>query len=718
MIEKLRAADALLKNKFKKQGGIKAKIIAGVSILGLVLLLVIGLIVFFVARNWLLNSYELLAYSYTGTASKLINGDSIARYMASPEKDEYYYTVDAYLNGALFETDLVYFSVFVPLEDELLYIWDGDKGEDLGYDLGYREPYLRNEKEAVAEIYRQDPPEHLYHFVSEEYGNLAVAYSPIFNSDNEPVAVAEADLSLDYIKTNLTNIMWIITLILIVVIGGLGILELILTKTIVAPIRDLSQASVDLVENLKNDQPFRFDIHTGDEIEMLANSFEHMDTELRAYIKENTEITAERERIVTELSLAASIQKDMLPGKFPAFPDKTEIDIYAAMTPAREVGGDFYDFFLIDDRHIALVMADVSGKGIPAALFMMKSMIMLRNSAMSGNSPKAVLEEVNNELCRNNQEKMFVTVWFGILDLDSGRLIAANGGHEYPIFRKPEGLFELIKDKHGFVLGGISGMRYTEYELQMDPGACLFVYTDGVPEATDKDQNFFGTERTVAALNRQPAETPQALLNNISMAVADFVQDASQFDDLTMMSVKYLGKPERKPADTEEQQNAGPAGSGSSAWQPGDVRTAEGIDVVKPEMEIQVAPVIENIQTVTNFVIDDLKDRGCSAKIIRSISIVIDEIFGNIVKHGKRTENNPVTVRKEFETGPSSLVLTFEDDNAPFDPLAREDPNTALPAKKRVVGGLGIFMVKKSVDDIQYEYKDGKNILTIKKYLK
>ncbi|MBR6872882.1 MAG: serine/threonine-protein phosphatase [Ruminococcus sp.] len=251
---------------------------------------------------------------------------------------------------------------------------------------------------------------------------------------------------------------------------------------------------------------------------------------------------AESSRIETELSLASNIQADMLPNIFPAFPERGEFDIYGSMTPAKEVGGDFYDFFLIDDDHLGLVMADVSGKGVPAALFMMISKILVQNYAMTGRSPKEVLEAVNTQICANNREEMFVTVWFGILDLESGKLTAANAGHEYPALKQPDGSFELIKDKHGFVIGGMEGMKYREYELRLEKGAMLFLYTDGVAEATNANDELFGTDRMIAALRQGEKGFPRDVVQSVDRAVAEFVKDAPQFDDLTMLCLHFIGK--------------------------------------------------------------------------------------------------------------------------------------------------------------------------------
>ncbi|MBR3069454.1 MAG: PP2C family protein-serine/threonine phosphatase, partial [Lachnospiraceae bacterium] len=249
------------------------------------------------------------------------------------------------------------------------------------------------------------------------------------------------------------------------------------------------------------------------------------------------------ERAEAELNLAARIQSSMLPTEFPVRP---ELTLFASMDPAKEVGGDFYDFFFIDEEHLGLVIADVSGKGVPAALFMMMSKILLKNHAMSGLSPAEVLNRTNLGICENNRNNMFVTVWFGVLDIATGHVTAANAGHEYPMIRKSDGTFEIMKDRHGFVLGALRRKRYTEYEFDIEPGGTLFVYTDGAAEATDRDNRLFGTERMLGALNLEPAASPEVLLTNMKSAIDGFVGEAPQFDDLTMLCIKYNGKKEEE----------------------------------------------------------------------------------------------------------------------------------------------------------------------------
>ena len=335
------------------------------------------------------------------------------------------------------------------------------------------------------------------------------------------------------------NVLLIMLLVMAVLIAI--VVSAALSNQIVKPIRLLTEE----VGAMQGDNlDFRWDLETDDETRQLAASFQSLTRRMKEYIRENEAITAERERISTELSLAKRIQSSMLPSIFPPYPDRSEFDVYASMEPAREVGGDFYDFFLTDENHLCLVIADVSGKGVPAALFMMISKIILQSHAMMGASPAEILTRTNDAICINNEEEMFVTAWVGILDLETGVLTAANAGHEYPAVKMPDGSFELVKDKHGFVMGGFSGSAYKEYQLQLPPGSKLFLYTDGLPESMGGESagEMFGLDRMLEALNRDPSLPPKQLLAQIRAALGDFVGDTEPFDDLTMLCVEYRGK--------------------------------------------------------------------------------------------------------------------------------------------------------------------------------
>ena len=307
-------------------------------------------------------------------------------------------------------------------------------------------------------------------------------------------------------------------------------------------VKPIESMTAEIIEGSRTGKLFEMkdEYNTGDEIEVLARSFDDLSKKTRQYIIDITEITKEKERIGTELGLARKIQADMLPNIYPAFPNRPEIDIYATMTPAKEVGGDFYDFFLIDDDHLGMVMADVSGKGVPAALFMMMSKILINNYAMQGGSPAQVLAQTNNAICKKNDEEMFVTVWFGVLEISTGKITAANAGHEFPVIRKANGDYELYEDRHGFVIGGLANTKYKEYEIYLEKGGALFLYTDGVPEATNTQDEQFGTDRLIEALNAHKELGPRQLLPELKVAIDEFVGDGEQFDDLTMLALTLI----------------------------------------------------------------------------------------------------------------------------------------------------------------------------------
>ena len=292
--------------------------------------------------------------------------------------------------------------------------------------------------------------------------------------------------------------------------------------------------SETVIANLK-------EINSKNEIGDLKNDVIELAEEIDDYVDKIESISAEKHRIESELDMAKRIQLSMMPSVFPPYPDRNEFEIYASVEPAREVGGDFYDFFLIDKDHLCMVMADVSGKGVPAALFMMGSKIVIKNSAMLMNSPAKILTRANESICENNEQDMFLTVWLGILELSTGKLVAANAGHEYPALMRVGEKFEIIKSKHGFVIGGFEDAIYRDYELQLEPGDKLFLYTDGLPEATNGDNEMLGIDGMLDALNENCESHPKVILNGVKNAVDGFVKEAEQFDDLTMMCIEYKG---------------------------------------------------------------------------------------------------------------------------------------------------------------------------------
>ncbi|MBQ3938116.1 MAG: serine/threonine-protein phosphatase [Clostridia bacterium] len=383
------------------------------------------------------------------------------------------------------------------------------------------------------------------------YGHMLNGYRVVFDSDGHAAGLICVEIDISRINVELHRYLRTVLLIATALTAIVVFLYLFNTERyLIGPIVKLSGNSNAFIQKMQsNAEPEELvfeevPVRSGGELKLLSDNVKSLADGVSAYMTNLKAATAEKERIGTELALATKLQAAFVPSLFPPFPDRTEFDIYASMDPAKEVGGDFYDFYLIDDDHLCLLIADVSGKGIPAALFMMVSKIILQSCAMLGQSAGKVLTKTNEAICSNNKESMFVTVWLGILEISTGKLTCANAGHEYPALMRSGGSFELFHDKHGLVIGGMDGVNYKEYELTLSPGDKLFVYTDGVPEAEDANNDMFGTERMLEALNRESTASPERILRNVRAAVDGFVKDAEQFDDLTMLCLEYRGKEE------------------------------------------------------------------------------------------------------------------------------------------------------------------------------
>ena len=388
-----------------------------------------------------------------------------------------------------------------------------------------------------------------------EYGWLCSASAPIRDEGGNVIGVALVDISMNKIMSDRRD--FLVSLILITAVSALIMAALVLflvNKFLIKPINVLSDAAGAFVSERQEAKSGRsqialLSIQTGDEIEQLSESVKKMETDLNTYIEELTAITSEKERIGAELDIATHIQSSMLPCIFPAFPERQEFDIYAQMTPAKEVGGDFYDFFMVDERHIAIVMADVSGKGVPAALFMVIAKTLIKDHTLPDWDLGDVFTTVNRILCESNSEGLFVTAFEGVLDLATGEFTFVNAGHEIPYLYKKESGFQPYKLKPGFVLAGMEGMKYSSGTITLDTGDKIFQYTDGVTEAVNPQNELFGAQRLCSVLNQSSQKTPCEMIRDVKAGIDAFVGSADQFDDITMLCLEYKSK-----MDTEGEQ--------------------------------------------------------------------------------------------------------------------------------------------------------------------
>ncbi|MCD8130211.1 MAG: PP2C family protein-serine/threonine phosphatase [Lachnospiraceae bacterium] len=428
----------------------------------------------------------------------------------------------------------------------LIYVFDSYVDPELVYsfgDMSAINPEFLEESAAITETGERSDS----YFISESaYGYNTSAVLPIIY-EGEVVGSIGVEIPMSTLQSATRDyVVHSVLGVALVTILCIAAYMNYLYRAMIAPINLISGEASRFVQEGNQISQKLEKVHTRDEIQTLSETLLKMEIDINHYIENLTKVTAEKERIGAELNVATQIQTDMLPRIFPAFPEKKEFEIFASMNPAREVGGDFYDFFLVDDDHLALVIADVSGKGIPAALFMVIAKTLLKNQAQMGHTPKEVMESVNNQLCENNEADMFVTVWLGVLEISSGRLTAVNAGHEYPMIKRGEKGFELLNDDHGFVMGVMEDMPHESYEIRLHPGDSIFVYTDGVPDAADGEENQFGLERTLEVLNQDPDAEPKELLERVKKNIDVFVGEAEQFDDITMLCLTYKGTTENQ----------------------------------------------------------------------------------------------------------------------------------------------------------------------------
>ncbi len=492
------------------------------------------------------REYSTSTYHMADTATTLINGDHIDDYLRGDEEEEFLRTrtyLDAYCKAIhvsliyVIDVDRSDYKSFVSVFNLVNNSVDNTTYEP--WELGYRRETSTAEYEDKYEaIYNKEVPYETVYRRNTSHGvhPHITTLVPVKGSDGEVTAILCMQRPMQELRNAmrpyLRNIL-VAGVILAVVVSVLG--AMYIRRQFVVPIRKISGEATRFSKDNKIGESLE-KISRIKDINDLAVSIDTMEEEMVRYINNLTAVTSEKERISTELSLASRIQENSVPNEFPAFCDRQDFDIFATMKTAKEVGGDFYNFFLIDDDHLALIIGDVSGKGVPAALFMMVTNILVSFRTRAGGKPSQILKYVNEDLCKHNRLDMFVTIWLGIVELSTGKVICANAGHEDPaIYRKQTGSFELFRTKHGFVAGGLENTRYNDEEFTLDEGDRLFLYTDGIPEATDADNRLFSVDRMMDVLNNAADADCEGLLRHLHKAVDEFVKDAPQFDDITML---------------------------------------------------------------------------------------------------------------------------------------------------------------------------------------
>ena len=627
-------------------------------------------------------------YYMADTATSLVNGDHIDDYLAGNETAEWEKTnanLNIYVKKIrvtilyLIKVDTSDYNSFVSIFNAV-----NNEVENTNYtpwELGFKRKTTNEEyRQKYINIYENGSPYETVFRAKTTDGQRPhiTTIAPVKDSNGKVVALMCIHRTMDGISHARQKFMDYTALTALVMALLAAIFYIIfIRKAFIRPIRQISSEATRFAsENSKSD-PIG-DVSKFKEIANLAHSIDTMETDMLNYIDAITTATAEKEKVAAELSVATSIQEASIPNSFPAFPERNDFDIYGAMIPAKEIGGDLFNFFLIDDDHLAFVIGDVSGKGVPAALFMMVTNILISEIAKSGGTPGEILEKVNNRLCEHNQADMFVTLWLGILEISTGKVIAANGGHDdAAIYHQDSGTFDLLKTKHGVLVGTMPGVKYKDFEFKLNKGDKIFLYTDGVPEATNADKKMFTLNNMLRTLNVNKNKSVQRIIEGVKESAFEFVGDAPQFDDMTMLCIQ-LGKNDAK--------------------------------------ELVVDANTDNLSQVTSFISSFLKENNCPEKTEKQIILAIDEAFTNIANYAYGDKEGKVEI--SIQKDDNVITIVMRDEGKIFDPLKKDDPDLSLSAEERQIGGLGVFLVKKNLDDVSYSYENNRNVLTMKKIVK
>lgn len=416
--------------------------------------------------------------------------------------------------------------------------------------------------------------------------------------------------------------------------------------------------------------------------EELIREIEAKNIALESSLENLARTSKEKNRMEEELNVAQSIQLSMLPLDFNIFEKRLDVDIFAHLTPAREVGGDFYDFFFLDDNHFGIVVGDVSGKGVPAALMMAVCKTLLKSRASTDKSTASILTHVNNEMAKDNKNFMFVTVFMAILNTNTGEMTYTNAGHNPTYIKKSSGELIKLSQLHGPVVAAMEAMSYKESKIQINKGDIVFAYTDGVTESHNINSELFGDDRLHDFLKKHKFESSKIIIENLVQEIHNFEAGCEQFDDITMLCLEYCNE-------------------------------LSSMEVQKKV--IKISNTIDAVQTALSEFEIFAEECEVSMPVAMKVNIVLDELLSNIVKYGFADElEHFIQVTLEFHG--RKLMITFEDDGIPFNPFQKTPPDLSLPIEEREIGGLGIHLVRKLMDEFSYKRDVNRNIVSMVKY--
>lgn len=643
---------------------------------------------FFAVRKILSETYDTFLTQIAYTGASYFKGDKLEQYARDGLKSAEYKDTLIKLANLTENTDISFLYVIIPEMPDCKYktyvfnvVNTKLRNKFNPYHAGYKEDTSETSAARFKRLMEKGGMEMDSAMFSPSGARTRVSLA-VRDSSGKKVGVICVEKQMDTVTSVLKNYIRIdllyapiVSLLFFICFGTF------ISKKFVRPIVCITKEAKDFASHDAHFSDKLKKIHSDDEIETLARAIEKMGIDIQIYIKDLMRVTSEKERISAELSVASGIQAGMLPKNFSPYPDHPGIQLYASMIPAKEVGGDFYDFFWTGKNKLWLVMGDVSGKGVPAAMFMVIAKALIRNAATQDYEPSEICERVNNQLCKENEQGLFVTCWLGCVNLSTGLMKYANAAHNPPVLYDGKE-YKFLREKSGIMLAAMEDTKYVEYEIQLNKGNRLFIYTDGVTEEQNKNGQLFGEDLLLGALAKNAALTAKEKIEAVNAELDRFAGGESQADDITALAF-YLD----------------------------ELSGAEGAKAKERILDLPAAD--DKLEDVLNFIKSHLP-AGVSNDLINKLDLASEEIFVNISHYAYEGESGQAQIVCE-NPAPNSIKVSFVDWGKEFNPLEQPDPDFTQSAEERRLGGFGIYLTKQFMDKVSYRREDGKNILTIEK---